>query len=150
EQEGIPSEEEESSSSEDEREWREELKRQRKEARINEEKQVTSKPKFYELKSGENFKTIKSTKDVLTSKQKKVSLGDRLQHEESSGVIRSTGSSSGEKEITFQVEKNNKETKRDEEIRAHVKERKKLRRSASSVLGNEKRKPVFWRGRRVR
>ena len=35
----------------------------------------------------------------------RVSLGERLQHEESSGVIRSTGSSSGEKEITFQVEK---------------------------------------------
>ena len=69
--EGIPSEEEESSSSEDEREWREELKKQRKEARVNEEKQAASKPKFYELKSGENFKTIKSTKDVLTWKQKK-------------------------------------------------------------------------------
>ena len=35
----------------------------------------------------------------------RVSLGERLQHEESSGVIRSTGSSSGEKEITFQLEK---------------------------------------------
>ena len=35
----------------------------------------------------------------------RVSLGERLQHEESSGVIRSTGSSSGEKEITFQVGK---------------------------------------------
>ena len=35
----------------------------------------------------------------------RVSLGERLQHEERSGVIRSTGSSSGEKEITFQVEK---------------------------------------------
>ena len=35
----------------------------------------------------------------------RVSLGERLQREESSGVIRSTGSSSGEKEITFQVEK---------------------------------------------
>ena len=57
--------------SEDERKWREELTKPRKEARINEEKQATSIPKFYELKSGENFKTIKSTKDVLTSKQKK-------------------------------------------------------------------------------
>ena len=35
----------------------------------------------------------------------RVSLGERLQYEESSGVIRSTGSSSGEKEITFQVKK---------------------------------------------
>lgn len=40
----------------------------------------------------------------------RVSLGERLQHEESSGVIRSTGSSSGEKEITFQVEKVKKKT----------------------------------------
>ena len=39
----------------------------------------------------------------------RVSLGERLQHEESSGVIRSTGSSSGEKEITFQVKKVKKE-----------------------------------------
>lgn len=148
--EGRPSEEEQSSSSEDEMDWREELKRQRKETKYNEEKRVTSKPKFYELKSGENFKTVKSSKTALALKQRKVSLGERLQHEESSGVIRSTGSALGEKEITFQVKKSNKETRRNEEIRAHVKERKKLRRSASSVLGNEKRGPVFWRGRRVR
>ena len=57
---GRPSEEEESSSSEDEREWRAELKRQRREAKTNEEKRVPSKPKFYELKSGENFRTVTS------------------------------------------------------------------------------------------
>jgi len=34
----------------------------------------------------------------------RVSLGERLQREESSGVVRSTGSTLGEKEITFQVE----------------------------------------------
>ena len=69
--EGLPSEEEESSSSEDEREWRENLKRQRKEARMNEEKQAASKPKFYELRAGENFKTIKTSKDASVSKEKK-------------------------------------------------------------------------------
>jgi len=147
---GRPSEEEESSSSEDEREWRAELKKQRREAKTNEEKRVPSRPKFYELKSGENFKTVKSAKTASASKQKKVSLGERLQHDERSGVIKSTGSTLGEKEITFQVKKSNKETQRNEEIRAHVKERKQLRRSASSVLGKEKRGPVFWRGKRVR
>lgn len=35
----------------------------------------------------------------------RVSLGERLQHEESSGVVRSTGSTLGEKEITFTVKK---------------------------------------------
>ena len=69
--EGRPSEEEQSSSSEDEMDWREELKRQRKEAKNNEEKRVTSKPKFYELKSGENFKTVKSSKTASALKQKK-------------------------------------------------------------------------------
>lgn len=147
---GRPSEEEESSSSEDEREWRAELKKQRREAKTNEEKRVPSRPKFYELKSGENFKTVKSAKTASASTQKKVSLGERLQHDERSGVIKSTGSTLGEKEITFQVKKSNKETQRNEEIRAHVKERKQLRRSASSVLGKEKRGPVFWRGKRVR
>lgn len=148
--EGRPSEEEGSSSSEDEREWREELKRQRREAKNNEGNRVNSKPKFYELKSGEDFRTVKSAKTASALKQKKISLGRRLQLEESSGVVRSTGSTLGEKEITFQVKKGNKETRRNEEIRAHVKERKKLRRSASSVMGNEKRRPVFWRGKRVR
>lgn len=68
---GRPSEEEESSSSEDEREWRAELKKQRREAKTNEEKRVPSRPKFYELKSGENFKTVKSAKTASASKQKK-------------------------------------------------------------------------------
>ena len=68
---GRPSEEEESSSSEDEREWRAELKRQRKEAKINEEKYVASKPKFYELKCGENFRTMKSAKTATATKHKK-------------------------------------------------------------------------------
>lgn len=147
---GRPSEEEESSNSEDEREWRAELKKQRREAKTNEEKRVSSRPKFYELKSGENFRTVRSAKTASASKQKKVSLGERLRHEECSGVIKSTGSALGEKEITFQVKKSKKETQRNEEIRAHVKERKQLRRSASSVLGKEKRAPVFWRGKRVR
>lgn len=147
--EGRPSEEE-SSSSEDEREWREELKKQRKEARKNEERPVLSKPKFYELKSGENFTTVKSAKSTAALKEKKVSLGKRLQLEENSGMVRPTGSMSGEKEITFQVKKSYKEMQRNEEVRAHVEERKKLRRSARSILGKEKRAPVFWRGKRVR
>lgn len=147
--EGRPSEEE-SSSSEDEREWREELKKQRKEARKNEERLVLSKPKFYELKSGENFTTVKSAKSTAALKEKKVSLGKRLQLEENSGMVRPTGSMSGEKEITFQVKKSYKEMQRNEEERAHVEERKKLRRSARSILGKEKRAPVFWRGKRVR
>ncbi|XP_068747706.1 nucleolar protein 10-like [Montipora capricornis] len=147
--EGRPSEEE-SSSSEDEREWREELKKQRKEARKNEERPVLSKPKFYELKSGENFTTVKSAKSTAALKEKKVSLGKRLQLEENSGMVRPTGSMSGEKEITFQVKKSYKEMQRNEEVRAHVEERRKLRRSARSILGKEKRAPVFWRGKRVR
>ena len=69
--EGRPSEEEESSSSEDEREWREELKRQRREAKTTDEKRVNSKPKFYELKSGENFRTVKSAQTTSALKQKK-------------------------------------------------------------------------------
>ena len=36
----------------------------------------------------------------------------------------------------------NKDTQRNQEIRAHVKERKQPRRSASSVLGKEKPGPV--------
>ena len=68
---GRPSEEEESSSSDDEREWRAELKRQRREAKTNEEKRVPGRLKFYELKSGENFRTVKSAKTASASKQKK-------------------------------------------------------------------------------
>ena len=68
---GRPSEEEESSNSEDEREWRAELKRQRREAKTNEEKSIPSRPKFYELKSGENFRTVKLAKAASASKQNK-------------------------------------------------------------------------------
>ena len=35
----------------------------------------------------------------------RVSLGDRLKREELSGVVRSSGSSVGEKELTFSVKK---------------------------------------------
>ena len=69
--EGRPSEEEESSSSEDERGWRMELKKQQKEAKMNEEKPVANKPKFYELKSGENFRSMKSDKSASALKDKK-------------------------------------------------------------------------------
>ena len=68
---GRPSEEEESSNSEDVGEWRAELKRQQRETKANEEKRVPSRPKFYELKSGENVRTVKSAKTASASKQKK-------------------------------------------------------------------------------
>lgn len=148
--EGIPSEEEESSSSEDEREWREELRRQRKEAKKEEDMRPLSKPKFYELKSGKSFTSVNSVKSAAAdSVENKISLGKRLLLEDDPGFVKSTGSSFGEKEITFQLKKNNRETRREEEVRLHVEERKNLRRSVKGII-KEKRGPVYWRGKRVR
>lgn len=148
--EGIPSEEEESSSSEDEREWREELRRQRKEAKKEEDMRPLSKPKFYELKSGKSFTSVNSVKSAAAdSVENKISLGKRLLLEDDPGLVKSTGSSFGEKEITFQLKKNNRETRREEEVRLHVEERKNLRRSVKGII-KEKRGPVYWRGKRVR
>ncbi|XP_031569630.1 nucleolar protein 10-like [Actinia tenebrosa] len=144
--EGRPSSEE--SSSDDEHTWREE---QRKELKKNTKKSSTTKqPKFYEFKQAAEYKSMHSVVSSTNSLQNRVSLGDRLRKENNSKIIKTTGSSVGEMEMTFSLKKDVEETKRQKERKEHREERKKVRRSAGNLMAGEKKKPVFWRGKRVK
>ncbi|XP_028417056.1 nucleolar protein 10-like [Dendronephthya gigantea] len=139
--EGVASDVDESSS-DDDYEWRLEYKKQQR------DKQGSNrKPKFYELKSGEEFTSVKQPED--DKRKKNVSLGDRLNEGLDTSIIKSSGSSFGGKEIVFKIGKNQQEIAEENVAKAHRNERQKLRRSAKSILPKEKR-AVYWRGKRVR
>ncbi|CAB4019938.1 Nucleolar 10, partial [Paramuricea clavata] len=140
--EGVGSDDEESSSDDDDYKWRQEYKK------LQKEKQTSNQqPKFYELKSGEEFTSMKQQGDE--KRKKTVALGDRLDEGLDPSIIKSSGSSLGGKEIVFKLSKNQREIEEEDAAKAHRKERQKVRRSAKSILPKEKR-AVFWRGKRVR
>lgn len=140
--EGVGSDDEESSSDDDDYKWRQEYKKLQKEKQSS-----NQQPKFYELKSGEEFTSLKQQGDE--KRKKTVALGDRLDEGLDPSIIKSSGSSHGGKEIVFKLSKNQREIEDEDAAKAHKKERQKVRRSAKSILPKEKR-AVFWRGKRVR
>ncbi|XP_070556214.1 nucleolar protein 10-like [Ptychodera flava] len=153
EEEGRPSDEE--SSSDDDQEWREEIRRQhaavreeermkRKAEKLEEMRKELSKPKFYELKSGEEFKTIKDH----TKKRKhiKTSFGDRLKSDSSDVTM--ARKSLGSKEITFTMKKTERDTVREYAAKEHRDERNRLGRSARHLLKKERKPGMVWRKRR--
>ncbi|XP_047108300.1 nucleolar protein 10 [Schistocerca piceifrons] len=154
--EGRPSSDEQSddeSSSDDDREWTKELKRQhrllRREARqevVEEEEkssnEATSKPKFFEIREGEEFKGINA---ASYQKKNRATLGERLQKESKSSV-RILGAS-GSREMTFTIRKNDKYSKMKKQAELHKEERRKLSRPARGL--RTKGKSKFWMGRRT-
>jgi len=133
--EGVPSSEEESSSDDDRQLLREE-KKQRKMKAKERDSNAEIKPKFYEIRQGEEFKHS----DLSGQKVKvsKMSLGDRVRKEVDSSSVKSRGPL-GSREMTFSL----KTRKRDDrqQAREHHEERRKIRRSA----GGLKSKKNAWK-----
>lgn len=149
--EGRPSSEEDSSS-DDERAWTEQVKKQyrllRHEAKLkqrDEDAAAELRPKFYALKSGEEFTGMNQP---LKKKHSKLSLGDRLAKEgSSSDIIRESSTSVGNREITFKLKKTKNAERQRQATKKHIEERRKIGRSAQSIQG--KLPPKFWMGKRV-
>ena len=105
------------------------------------------KVKMYSLKDGSG------TAANLSLGKRDRALGEMLTEDHHSrNIVEETGTALGSREITFTLE--NKKTKRDfsreEAAKEHKKERKKARRPMGQLLAVEKKKPVYWKGKRVK
>ncbi|XP_072107328.1 nucleolar protein 10 [Mobula birostris] len=147
--EGKPSDTDSSESSDDDRGWVEEVQKQhkllRKEQKLRlmeSNQQVHSKPKFFEIKAGEEFRSFQDT--ARKQKLLKTTLEDRLKQEEKSGTLHLSDTTVGSKQLTFALKKSEQQEKRHEAEKQHREERKRLRRSAGHLRGKAlKRKPFF-------
>ncbi|XP_004082720.1 nucleolar protein 10 isoform X2 [Oryzias latipes] len=94
------------------------------------ESKKTNQPQFYNLKSGEEFRSF----NEMAHKQKlqKASLEDRLQLEEQQGIS-VADTAVGSKQLTFTLKKSDKQMKQQQAEHEHHQERKKLRRSAGHL-----------------
>jgi len=90
--------------------------------------------------------------DKPTTKKKSESLGDMLKKEKhtDTSIVKESGTVLGQREMTFLIDKPKRDNKREAEIKAHKKERKKVRRPVGQLLAVEKKKATFWRGKRVK
>ncbi|XP_063771488.1 nucleolar protein 10 [Pseudophryne corroboree] len=139
--EGRPSDAESSETSDDEKEWVEEVRKQRKllrqeertrwQEREKEDQQTILKPQFYEIKAGEEFRSFQDAgkKQKLMRK----TLEDRLKVEEKLGTLNVSDTAVGSKQLTFTLKKSEQQKKRQEAEKQHKEERKKLRRSAGHL-----------------
>uniref|UniRef100_H2MTY1 Nucleolar protein 10 n=1 Tax=Oryzias latipes TaxID=8090 RepID=H2MTY1_ORYLA len=134
----VSSEEE---SSDDDKSWLEEVREQRRllrqedkhrwrQERKEMDSNTTNQPQFYNLKSGEEFRSF----NEMAHKQKlqKASLEDRLQLEEQQGIS-VADTAVGSKQLTFTLKKSDKQMKQQQAEHEHHQERKKLRRSAGHL-----------------
>lgn len=101
-----------------------------------------SRPKFFEIKEGN---------DILTKpkKKNKKTMSERLESNESQPRPL-TGIPKGHMEMTFKLKKDEKETSQLEKAKLHHLERKKIRRTAHEITRTFKDKPKFYMGKRVR
>ncbi|XP_022102252.1 nucleolar protein 10-like [Acanthaster planci] len=142
EEEGRPSDED-SSSDDDDRSWQQELRKQHQQLREERRAEARSQaaagatPKFYELKKGEEFSSTIGRKR-LSKRQLRTSLADRLAQEDTQGAVKHIGSSVGNQQLTFTVQKTAKEAKFKQDTMEHHRERKKLRRSAGQLAGKSR------------
>ncbi|KAL3882105.1 hypothetical protein ACJMK2_028476 [Sinanodonta woodiana] len=149
---GRPSDDD--SSSDDEHTWTAELKEQHKQLKMEQKlkrKQAKEKeanmPRFFELKEGQEFKSLHAKQDSKKSEQKK-SLAERLEDQNDTTVIRDLSGSIGNKAMTFSLKKSTRQDQIEQETREHHLERKKLRRSAGEITKTFKSNTKFWRGKR--
>uniref|UniRef100_A0A8C3T857 Nucleolar protein 10 n=1 Tax=Chelydra serpentina TaxID=8475 RepID=A0A8C3T857_CHESE len=149
--EGKPSDAESSETSDDEKGWVEEVRKQRKllrqeekvkrQERFKEDQQTTLKPQFFEIKTGEEFRSFKDS----AKKQKliKKTLGDRLKLEEKLGTLSVSDTTVGSKQMTFKLKKSGQQKKQQEAEKQHHQERKNIRRSASHLKSKRGRRGPF-------
>ncbi|XP_048387439.1 nucleolar protein 10 isoform X2 [Stegostoma tigrinum] len=147
--EGKPSDAESSESSDDDRGWVEEVQKQHKLLRreqklrlMESRQQILSKPKFFEIKTGEEFKSFKNA--AQKHKLLKTSLEDRLKHEEKTGTLHLSDTTVGSKQLTFTLKKSEQQKKRQEAEKQHHEERRRLRRSAGHLRGKAMKRNSFF------
>ncbi|TFK14258.1 Nucleolar protein 10 [Platysternon megacephalum] len=149
--EGKPSDAESSETSDDEKGWVEEVRKQRKllrqeekvkrQERFKEDQQTTLKPQFFEIKTGEEFRSFKDS--VKKQKLMKKTLGDRLKLEEKLGTLSVSDTTVGSKQMTFKLKKSGQQKKQQEAEKQHHQERKNIRRSASHLKSKRGRRGSF-------
>ncbi|EPY75600.1 nucleolar protein 10 isoform 1 [Camelus ferus] len=149
--EGKPSDAESSESSDDEKDWVEEVRKQRRllqqeekvkrQERLKEDQQTVLKPQFYEIKAGEEFRSFKdsATKQKLMNK----TLEDRLKLEAKNGTLSVSDTTVGSKQLTFTLKKSEQQKKQQEAEKLHRQERKTLRRSAGHLKSRSRRGRLF-------
>ena len=146
---GMDNDDEDDESSEDDtREMWREYKEQK--AREKLKKQKANQPMLYELKTGETFSSIPKANNEEDLKQKGMSFSEMLESKGGDDIIREKGTTLGSQEVTFKLNKSDKEKQREEEMRAHRLERKKIRRSAGTLTSAKKGASKFWRGKKVK
>uniref|UniRef100_A0A8C0RDT6 Nucleolar protein 10 n=1 Tax=Canis lupus familiaris TaxID=9615 RepID=A0A8C0RDT6_CANLF len=111
--EGKPSDAESSESSDDEKDWVEEVRKQRRllhqeekmkrQEQLREDQQTVLKPQFYEIKAGEEFRSFKDS----AAKQKLLNktLEDRLKLEAKNGTLSVSDTTVGSKQLTFTLKR---------------------------------------------
>lgn len=149
--EGKPSDAESSESSDDEKDWVEEVRKQRRllqqeervkrQEQLKKDQQTVLKPQFYEIKAGEEFRSFKesATKQKLMNK----TLEDRLKLEAKHGTLSVSDTTVGSKQLTFTLKRSEQQKKQQEAEKLHRQERKKLRRSASHLRSRPRRGRPF-------
>ncbi|KAM9156485.1 nucleolar protein 10 [Pangshura tecta] len=149
--EGKPSDAESSETSDDEKGWVEEVRKQRKllrqeekvkrQERFKEDQQTTLKPQFFEIKTGEEFRSFKDS--VKKQKLMKKTLGDRLKLQEKLGTLSVSDTTVGSKQMTFRLKQSGQQKKQQEAEKQHHQERKNIRRSASHLKSKRGRRRPF-------
>lgn len=150
--EGKPSDAESSETSDEEKGWVEEVRKQRKlireekrvkrQERIKEDQQTTLKPKFFEIKAGEEFRSFQDAAKKQTLIKK--TLEDRLKVEEKLGTLNVSDTAVGSKQLTFTLKKSEQQKKRQEDEKKHQEERRRLRRSAGHLKSRPQKGRAFF------
>ncbi|XP_077299588.1 nucleolar protein 10 lethal (2) 34Fd [Arctopsyche grandis] len=121
------------SSSDDEHTWTQKMKNEHQLIKKQQEESApkeTSRPKFYELKAGQDFQGGMRGIRKIHRRVDKSSLGDRLKRE--SNNIKFLGSV-GNREMTFRMNKDRREQERKEHNRKHQEDRKKVHRPTNHL-----------------
>ncbi|XP_068928366.1 nucleolar protein 10 isoform X1 [Petaurus breviceps papuanus] len=149
--EGKPSDAESSETSDDEKDWVEEVRKQRKllrqeeklrwQERFKEDQQTVLKPQFFEIKAGEEFRSFKDS--AKKQKLMKKPLEDRLQFEAKLGTLNVSDTTVGSKQLTFTLKRSEQQKKQQEAEKQHRQERKRLRRSAGHLKTQRRRGQPF-------
>ncbi|KAM9354074.1 nucleolar protein 10 [Pholidichthys leucotaenia] len=99
-------------------------------------------PQFYQIKTGEEFRSFNDMKHK--QRLQKASIEERLRLKEHTETGSTVDAAVGSKQLTFTLQKTNKQRKQQQAEQEHHEERRKLRRSAGHLSSSRGR---GWGGR---
>jgi len=135
------------SGSDDDHELWEKVKIDRRAERLaKREKEERDKVKMYTMKEG----VSEQINGGRASQGETMVMGEMLKMDTNRNIVNESGTALGSREITFTLENKKRDRTREEALKAHKKERKKVRRPIGQLLAVEKKKPVYWRGKKVK